>query len=468
MSESKRIIIFMISTILIATLLTNIPINSNYSQFCDAEPLCHPSISVIKNANPSSGIWGTEINFTIEISNTGGPSDYDFTTVEVIDTLPEGLTYLTSSIPPDNINENEIIWYNISSLNLSESITFYLYATIDNAVSGILENNVHVTGWAANGAFDQDCDSANTITLSPINVEKSVHYNCNGPWDDEGIVIDMAGPHAYDFCTFRINITNLVTVPLNITIEDILTDGIINGDHYYPYYPDYVDGNTIIWYLDGIHHDLLLPYETKTFAIRADMGDCDQLYINTVKVISQYESTIPFINTDSAYVKWINCSLDELDVNQSLFDRGLPIRHAIDGDWAGAQNITPTLDALTSVDIYLRKFGTPEFNLTVELREDNPQGALLDALSFTPEEVPSSWDWFEVDFTDITITPGTDYFIVCPPAPPGVTTSFGYEWGYAFGDQYPDGSFWFTRDGGGLWHDLSTMYEFCFRTYGFS
>ena len=27
-------------------------------------------------------------------------------------------------------------------------------------------------------------------------------------------------------------------------------------------------------------------------------------------------------------------------------------------------------------------------------------------------------------------------FIVCPPAPIGVTTSFGYEWSYAFEDQY--------------------------------
>ena len=58
-----------------------------------------------------------------------------------------------------------------------------------------------------------------------------------------------------------------------------------------------------------------------------------------------------------------------------------------------------------------------------------------------------------------------EYFIVLPPAPSGVTTSFGYEWGYAFGDQYDRGSFWFTRNGGELWRDLPTMYDFVFRTY---
>jgi len=157
-----------------------------------------------------------------------------------------------------------------------------------------------------------------------------------------------------------------------------------------------------------------------------------------------------------------------IDINQSVHNRGFPIRHAADGDWGGAQNFTPTLTYLTKNEIYLRKFGTPEFNLTVELREDSINGPLLDTLVFTAEEVPGSWTWFELDFTDVTVTPGVDYFIKCPPAPSGVTTSFGYEWGYAFGNQYDDGAFWFTRDGGNLWRDLPTMYEFVFRTYGYN
>ncbi|RLF59113.1 MAG: hypothetical protein DRN27_03535 [Thermoplasmata archaeon] len=155
------------------------------------------------------------------------------------------------------------------------------------------------------------------------------------------------------------------------------------------------------------------------------------------------------------------------DILQNIFDRGFPIRHAIDGNWAAAQSFIPTLDTLTKTEIYLRKFGTPEFNLTVELREDDPQGTLIDILVFTPEHTSSSWTWLPLDFTDTTVTPGTEYFIVCPPALSGVTTSFGYEWGYALGNQYDEGSFWFTRDGGGLWRDLPTMYEFVFRTFGY-
>ena len=158
---------------------------------------------------------------------------------------------------------------------------------------------------------------------------------------------------------------------------------------------------------------------------------------------------------------------ENLDLEQTVFNRGFPIRHADDGDWGGAQNLTPTKNVLTSVQIYLRPFGMPEFDLVVELRENSPEGTLLDSASFTPGEIPSSWTWCTVNFKDIYVQPGTDYYIVCPPAPSGVSTSYGYEWGYAFNNQYDDGSFWFTRDGGNLWRDLPTMYEFTFKTFGY-
>ena len=157
-----------------------------------------------------------------------------------------------------------------------------------------------------------------------------------------------------------------------------------------------------------------------------------------------------------------------IDINQAHFDRGFPIRHAADGDWAGAQSFIPTTNILTKVDLYLRKFGTPEFNLIVKLRENNPQGTIIDTILFTPAEVSHTWEWKIIDFEDVNATSSTNYFITIPPAPSGVQSSFGYEWGYAFGNQYNEGSFWFTRDGGGLWRDLPTMYEFVFKTYGYN
>ena len=83
-------------------------------------------------------------------------------------------------------------------------------------------------------------------------------------------------------------------------------------------------------------------------------------------------------------------------------------------------------------------------------------------------EVQSLWGWFSIDFNDTLVNETDDLFIVIPPAPMGTTSSFGYEWGYAFGNQYDNGSFWFTRDSGNLWRDLPTMYEFTFKTYEYN
>jgi hypothetical protein len=196
-------------------------------------------------------------------------------------------------------------------------------------------------------------------------------------------------------------------------------------------------------------------------------------YDDSLGYIYQFNYMGDIINQwlEPAFSGWSACviqySNDTIDIDQSVHDRGFPIHHTWDGDWGAAQNFTATVNTLTKCEIYLRKFGTPEFNLTAELRTDHPEGTLLDTLTFTPDEVVSSWQWITLDFGDISVEPNTNLFIVLPPAPSTITTSFGYEWGYAFDDQYWLGSFWFTRDGGNLWRDLPTRYEFVFRTYGY-
>jgi hypothetical protein len=104
--------------------------------------------------------------------------------------------------------------------------------------------------------------------------------------------------------------------------------------------------------------------------------------------------------------------------------------------------------------------------LKIELRENHPEGTLIDTKIFDVEDVPSSWSWYEVDFTDTILTTDSDYFIVIPPAPSGASNGFGYEWGYSYGPSYDNGSFWFTRDGGELWRPLPTRYDFTIRVYG--
>ena len=157
----------------------------------------------------------------------------------------------------------------------------------------------------------------------------------------------------------------------------------------------------------------------------------------------------------------------QMDINQSEFNRGFPIRNTEFGNWAGAQTFTPTLTALSSVDIYIRKFGFPEYDLTVEIHENNPNGPLLDILTIPSEDLSGNWQWVPLDFDDISFKTDMIYCIKLPSPPYITRTSFGYEWGYSFENQYIDGAFWFTRDGGELWRELTEKYDFMFITYGY-
>ncbi len=199
--------------------------------------------------------------------------------------------------------------------------------------------------------------------------------------------------------------------------------------------------------------------------------DTITVYIDTTTLNPGSYQGIIYINSNGGNevftIDIFIVSSDEVtDISQEIMDRGFPIRYALDGSWGGAQSFESSISTITRAEIYLRKFGTPSFDLKVEIRENSPTGTLLDTVVFSSANVGSNWYWLNMDFDDISVTPNTKYFIVIPPPATNPGNSFGYEWGYAFGDKYSGGAFWFTRDGGVLWRDLPTMYEFVFKTYG--
>jgi len=179
---------------------------------------------------------------------------------------------------------------------------------------------------------------------------------------------------------------------------------------------------------------------------------------------------------DISYLPWLTdlypageCTggLEALDLEQAVQDRPFLVRHASDGDWGGAQNFMPTVTTITKVELYMKVLGTPTFDLTVELREDSIDGALMDTITMTAEDFSSDWEWVELDFDDVTVAADTDYFVVLAPPPAGVTNTFGYGWGYSLGDTIDDSSLWFTRTSGSFWLDLPDLYDYTFRTYGY-
>jgi len=156
---------------------------------------------------------------------------------------------------------------------------------------------------------------------------------------------------------------------------------------------------------------------------------------------------------------------DSLDISQETVDRGLPIRYAIDGDWTGGQSFIATVDVLTRAEISVRTLGSPDFDLTLELREGSITGTLLDSQIYASDSISDGFSWIEFDFTDITVKADTTYFIRAALPPEGLSNSFGYELGYAESDNYLDGSFWYTHDSGVSWIE-ETDNDLAFRVYG--
>ncbi len=254
-------------------------------------------------------------------------------------------------------------------------------------------------------------------------------------------------PNSYDFGTMLVGTTGA-------TNFNIWNDGVGTLSYALSESASWVTLSTYSGTSSGEHDPITVTVDT-TGLTSGVLYQCD------ISITSDGGSGVFHVD-----VLVVDSTTPMLDVEQTLYDRGFPIRHATDGDWAGAQSFTPTMSAISGAEVYLRKFGTPEFDLTIELRKDSPTGTLYDTITIPTSEVGTSYSWLWCDFADTPVTAGTKYFVVIPPAPSGVTTSYGYEWAYAFGNQYDGGAFWFTRNGGGLWRDLGTMYEYAFKTYG--
>jgi len=161
-------------------------------------------ISVTKTASPTSGAPCTNVTFTINITNTG---DHTLNPVKVVDTLPAGMSYVSSS-PGADSHDGTITWNNVGSLDSGDSKTIILVAHIDANAVGILTNYVNATG---NNASDSDTANVTALTAE-INVEKNADPTEGAPCAN---------------ITFTININNTGDCTLDpVKVVDTLPAGM--------------------------------------------------------------------------------------------------------------------------------------------------------------------------------------------------------------------------------------------------
>ena len=151
-------------------------------------------------------------------------------------------------------------------------------------------------------------------------------------------------------------------------------------------------------------------------------------------------------------------STDTLDQDQPAYSNVFSLflfRYA-------AQSFIPQLNVLTRVELYVKQVGNPVDDLVVCIRDDL-NGDDLTSISIHSGDIPTTPDWVEFDFPDLSVTPGDTYYIILY-ADGGSTTQY-YSLGYSSGNPYADGSYWISSNYGSTWMEFS-IYDLTFKTYG--
>ncbi len=171
-----------------------------------------PDLEVYKTAFPTGGTVGTDVKFSINVTNTGNCT---LNPVRVVDMLPAGMSYVaTGTTPaPSSVVGNEVTWNNVSSLDPSDSTIISLIAHIDEGASGTLINDVTATGTPPYGADVHDSDTA---TVTVMNVSISINKSCSPT------IVAPGGILTYTISCSNSGVANLT----NVTITEDYPEGI--------------------------------------------------------------------------------------------------------------------------------------------------------------------------------------------------------------------------------------------------
>ena len=174
-------------------------------------------IDVNKTADPTAARAGTDVTFTLNVTNTG---DCTLNPVRVEDTLPAGMSYVASK-PEANETVGTLTWNDVTNgtgLAPGASTSITLVAHIDSGASGTLTDTVNVKGTSSSGENATDSATADVQVLS------------NGGSNPD-IKVNMTASHIEGApctnVTFTINVTNTGDCTLNpVMVVDTLPTGM--------------------------------------------------------------------------------------------------------------------------------------------------------------------------------------------------------------------------------------------------
>jgi uncharacterized repeat protein (TIGR01451 family) len=102
--------------------------------------------------------------FTINVTNTG---ETPLNSIEIIDTLPRGMSYISDDNDPKGlVKGKKVIWPKIGPLDIGESKLIHITARIDKSSRGRLTNGVSVVGFPMPSGY-----SIRSLDKEYVNVE---------------------------------------------------------------------------------------------------------------------------------------------------------------------------------------------------------------------------------------------------------------------------------------------------------
>ena len=173
--------------------------NDSASDLIDVTPIADlavsKSVDVTENAQP-----GSELVYTITVTNEG-PSPAE--AVEVIDTLPSGVTFVSGTGPNDealSVSGGQVT-VDGGTLPDGDSFSFTIIVEVSSGASGSLENSATVSSDTSDPDDSNDTDSVTTtIDTATASISGFVYVdaNANGTRDSgeegiSGVLITLTG-----------------------------------------------------------------------------------------------------------------------------------------------------------------------------------------------------------------------------------------------------------------------------------
>ena len=156
--------------------------------------------------------------------------------------------------------------------------------------------------------------------------------------------------------------------------------------------------------------------------------------------------------------RWYTFTTEKLDQQQTQMKSNFAL-YTI--RWGG-QSFIPTVNTLPRVEVYIRKTGSPSSDIVLSIRSALT-GADLVNISKPASQISTTSSWVEFDFSDLTVTPGSTYYLVLKTS--GGNYMNFYYWGYGSRTPYTNGMRWSSFIGGIIW-TRSPKFDFCFKTFG--